>query len=109
MSEISEEVDFWLKRGDIVEVKQKFTDWVYDDLVELDNLVDMSYANEYLLNKNDLTTDFLEELSDEILDYTDSVSYQFSNCELEYINVVCDCACRRIDNLVRIIRIQKHF
>ncbi|UNG17540.1 hypothetical protein [Stutzerimonas zhaodongensis] len=110
MSEISKEtVEFWRKRGDLVEVKQKFAGWIHSDLMEFDSLVNMSFTDEYLSMKGDLTAEFLNNLCDEILDYADCLdtNLEFSDDDRYSIDLACESLCSKLQHLSTIISVEK--
>lgn len=110
MSEINKKsVEFWRKRGDIVEVKERYIDWIYGDLMRFDWLVAMSFSDQYLSMKDDLTADYLNNLADEILDFTDCLdtNLDFSEGDRYSIDLECESLCSKLKHLSTIIEVEK--
>ncbi|MFU5113890.1 hypothetical protein ACM782_27480 [Pseudomonas aeruginosa] len=110
MKEINKEaVEFWRKRGGIEQEKIKCVYSIYVELSRFDALTDMSFAEKYFDAEDGYTTEFLEKLSGEILDFTDCLDtdLDFNEDDRYSIELACENICSKLQHLSTIIEVEK--
>ncbi|HFH2960065.1 TPA: hypothetical protein ACGJSO_005436 [Pseudomonas aeruginosa] len=120
MNEINkEEVEFWRKRSDIAEIKERYISWIYRDLIGFDLLIDeccrkpasSRFAVDFYIIHNEygIECEPIIELLNAIEDYADSLDYDpdLTKDDKYSIDLAFECIYDKFNTLARIIEIQK--